>query len=483
MKKFYLLLIPFIMICSCMKENTEIRKAEQETLANLELTNDEMKSLLYMGDHRAISEETAVEAAKKFFSQNVKTGTKAENVAVSQVYTIENDVVTKGEEAAIEGPVAYAVNFGDKEGFVIMTADPLESEIAMYSNNGNFDAGDEFMRFMVENMKYSTISKAQQNKKLNEELAEKTLEKISKHSGISADIIRKTYDSNIFYGEAPEKAGSGFLTKGGMPEYYYEVRYTEWQISSQAGPLLTTKMHRGAPYNAGITAYGVQHNASPDAIAIGQIMAYYEKPERYTWKDTLRIFNWPQIKADYWTDSVAYNREVAVFIGSVHTMLNVMPSTPIASEVKYAVYNTLKGALLNAGFVYSPKRVYLHSDENREGRNSIYSDLDKSRPVYMYGQGGNPSSPTKYSWVIDGYQRQQRLRSNIAFYYDYEGNKIYEPNMNTSSLQVSDYWHFNLGISSSCLDLYCNVDSFIFTTPIGYDFNTVKNGICSLYVY
>ena len=471
-----------------MKENTEIQK-NSENLSNLELTNDEVKSLLALGEQMPLTQEAAVKAAKQFFSQNVNTLTKADELAVSEVFAIENDVATKDGEAS-DGPIAYAVNFGDNEGFVVVKTDNLDSGATMYSNNGRFDANDEFMQYMMENLKYASISKSQQNVKLRNELAVKTLEKISRHSGVSTELLKKSFTGNVVYGTAPEKTDA--VTKGGMPEYYYEVTYSDWWIHSQAGPLLTTKMHRGAPYNSYVTAYGVTHHASPDVIAIGQIMAYYEKPKTYMWKDTLRVFNWQQIKADYWTDSTSFNRDAAVFIGALHTMLKVEPRSPIATDTRFAVYNDIKGALLNSDFVYGMKKLDLHTDESGTVMNNILSDVEIGRPVYMFGQGttlvnngmgGVRVITNKHSWVIDGYQQQRRVMWNKAFYYDYDGNKIYEPDMSTDTLQIMFYLHFNLGIDRSCLDLYCDASSFIFPSPNGTNFNTVKTAIVNLYTH
>lgn len=361
-----------------------------------------------------------------------------------------------------------------------MTADPLESDVAMYSDNGYFDANDEFMQYMMENLKYASISKAQQNAKLTGEYAEKTLEKISRHSGVSADVLKSTFTGNVVYGTAPEKTDA--TTKGGMPEYYFEVVYTDWWIHEQYGPLLTTKMHREAPYNVNLKVYNVQHNARPDAIAVGQIMAYHEKPQNYMWKDTLRIFNWSQIKADYWTDTIPYNREVEIFMQSVHKMLGVYPKTPTLQTIEYAdifqILRTFNQYITGITGPSSVKLNYLHDDPNNTGRDRVTQDVCNNRPVYARGVG--PTS-FKHSWVIDGYKQQRRIRYNNAFYYDYDGNKIYEPSISTHSLQMDEYWHFNLGINRSYQEIYCKVGLFVFSTPNGYDFNTTKSVLTNIY--
>ena len=197
------------------------------------------------------------------------------------------------------------------------------------------------------------------------------------HQLISKDPVAKTatYKGTKFVGSDPEK------------------------ITKQVGPLLKTYWDQNPPFNNTVVKNkGAGMKVGCVAVAVGQIMAYHRK-------NNLKTYNWSRILYDN-NDTIKKAGGAADFLydvaEGVNTSYNTVKSTSNSANAKKL--------FCRAGYTVSAIKAYDY--------NTVKSELDASRPVYLGGYRTRSyngdlwwlfhGTKFKYSdghdWVTDGYK-------------------------------------------------------------------------------
>ncbi len=187
--------------------------------------------------------------------------------------------------------------------------------------------------------------------------------------------------------------------------------------NGSVSPLLKTKWEQANGYNQYIPGYG---DVGCAAVAIGQIMKYHRYPSSYNW-DEMSDNNPTSTTAAFLYD---VGKKIGIPYGTG-------PSGTYIENVE---------AALKAHFGYSDATVCSYD------KNTIVSDLDRKRPVYI--RGVDVSIPTAHAWVCDGYYHvKETLDLKVMALEDcpssYEPDRFQNP-CNFNILKYFDAFHYHM---------------------------------------
>lgn len=271
------------------------------------------------------------------------------------VKSSKNEIINRNIESITEitdeldKPLYYITNFVDG-GFVIISADNRLHPILAYSESNAFDINpDDFPEGLVNWLDYT------KNK----------VKKIRKSNATQKPEIKHSWDE-LLGRTAPlpgDDDGDGEVDP--CEDIHYHVE-----------PLLTTLWYQNDGFNDLAPDYGCdggeQALAGCVAVAMAQVMRFYEYPNNYNWADM------PNFEGTSETAQLMRDIGDAVNMNWGCTGSGASP-TEIASSLK-------------EDFGYSNANF---SDYNR---NTVVYELNRNRPVILggYGTGG-------HAWVCDGY--------------------------------------------------------------------------------
>lgn len=199
----------------------------------------------YIKISSAIPLEEALATANQVFSQ-IETTTRASRREVSSVKTIQVPVLTRGGET--EKPVYYLVNYGDEDGFAVLSANRNLGEIFAIGEEGHLEMSDTVDNRILANF-FNNLN---------------------------------TYASLL----PPITRDSTFLKRDSV---YQLLLCTE-----RVAPMMNKKIQRwlGSSENELYQSYPKR------AICIAQAIAHFGKPEIWTKRDGERVsLNWSLIRS------------------------------------------------------------------------------------------------------------------------------------------------------------------------------------------
>jgi hypothetical protein len=308
------------------------------------------------------------------------------------------------------------------------TLDELTSgEIRSIWNN--YTMGDEPNR-VVSNLKSATS--------IQQALSERIHQLTSQYGAGSSYIITTLAGTQGFLSSNSEwQSLRQFASSlGSPPEYTIIVGRKDYSTPS-VGPLLQTKWHQGSPYND-LAPSG--YSAGCSAIAVAQVMKYYQHPQSMTWNGF--SFNWSNIPVEPKPGSAhaALVRLVGQFLGVSYMSIGTW-ATPGSVEdgLKSLGYNVTR-----RNHNYSLVSTQLLTYRRPVVMVGAHMDLPLPKPAAYIGKS--------HYWVCDG---AKEMEHNITYFIEfintsnntyYNHPQIYRPSNPFKSHQYKyQHCHMNWG--------------------------------------
>ncbi len=366
-----------ILLC-CNKENLSTTKSDDlfSEAAFTVSQKDALKSAINFAD--AMFETTA-------------TKTTSERTLANVEFLFANEATTKSSE---EPPICYLFNFSDNKGYVLISADKrTEGRVFLASEKG---------RLNLESLQKSPYA-----------FLLECIEQYQNQECNSSSLLTKSDDGN-----------------------YYTVETIT--ASTTKGPLLNTQWNQIYPYNSYLstippTEYYPMGCAT---VAMGQILAYYNKPSVITTGGVNYNIDWSTIANQTyplplnpdqsWVNATSY------FLYAIADLIDITYSYGGSGTTISKVLDGYDS--LGADYSYSSS----YSIDN------IISSLANNKPVNILGwtTGGDG-----HSWIIDGCKS---LTIDVASYDEFGNpieNTILNPDYNYTAYRK--YWHCNFGWGGS----------------------------------
>lgn len=382
MKKITLLLGLALLSLSCSTENNDFEE------------NNAIRSSLSTQSVTPVSKVQAKETAINF-SMSIRNNSRNNGVPYVTESTIE-EIQTVENENSI--PVMYAVNIKNNQGFVVVSASLAEKPILAYSNEGKFDFNiiDEYNG-----------------------VADWAITKYLKINGlINNGSFPNTQTANQWNSINPSH-GIGFVNNNGeIVPWIPPTVVDEWDEIETYGPNLTTNWAQSLDdivigYNNFVRFNNCTSGTAPAgcvAVAMGQIMKYYNWPNIYN-------INTMSNTVTYGNFNSPTSYDVAHFLDDIGDKVNMTYSCTLSTAhssnannafINHYSYTTSGNTYLNfiplINNLKSNKPVYLDGCRTKE---------IKSRPKKL-GIFGWSIGKTTYSykdchaWVADGFEEINR---------------------------------------------------------------------------
>jgi hypothetical protein len=452
MKKVLLLAI-IILVVACTKENDLVDnqiKSESET----ELTDTELKVLYQM---RNENNKVGLEEATKFANDViafldgdavVKSGVSRSISSITPVRWESKSVTVKSTESStIEIPdtVAYIFNFGEDDGYAIISADTrIDASILAYAGNGSLDEGTDnpglglFLEG-TEDYILQSIVEAEQRK-----------------DSLINDIITKLDGGN----DSETKSASILLT------YLPRITSTTKNLGTTAivTPLSPVEWGQGngdnEPFWRNVRNKNCSSGTSPAgcvAIATAHIMSYWKYPTSIDGKS----FNWSEL--NQYTGSVSFSRRDRYKnwlndIGHAPSTVQTQAANLIeciGSKVKMSYGCGSSSADSDDAIKYLKNLGYKAGSKSDYSYNTIKSSLNSKRPVYIRGNSSRTAHKFLgivlwytysggHAWVVDGYlEQKQQITVTVELVNRLTGQVKSKTALTTYS--YTNYLHNNWG--------------------------------------
>lgn len=318
----------------------------------------------------------------------------------------------------------YVINYKEG-GFVIISATRNYLPILAYSEDGHFDISsikgglslwvDETTAAIKASGEKADSTKAEMNRlwriyeetEQNNSIQTKASSSVTYTPGEIACMERCEELFNQYSGEGwnflPLSHAEHIFDEAGLSYYYdnlcYSAEFNHSELSSSVvgwkagsftetnGPLLSTHWHQNSPFNDLCEGY----SAGCGAIAIGQVMKYYEYPTEITYNG--ESFGWDTIPDDPTSSS-----NQSKFIKEIGNRTNMH----YWSSGSWTTPQNVEDCLESFGY-----NVTRQDHNPHDVRNEV---LHNNRPVIMLGNDTNysflPGSleyiDDAHYWVIDG---------------------------------------------------------------------------------
>lgn len=349
MKNFIFAVIALLMVaCS----------QEQVLLPEPEITSPETRST-----HIPLSE--ALKVADRMIRAVEPEGTRASARTVESIEYYGGSVTRSGEEE----PMFYVVNYAGNKGFAILGADTRVDSIYAFSDEGHLDMNDTTFNEGL-NMYFNTLSL------------------------IKPDTPQNPLDTTIH--EFQPIDGQSF-----NKSYTY-------------GPFLTPEVrqwHQNAPFNNLCPKVnGVLPAAGYAAIAIGQIMSYYETPKTYGQYS----FDWEAINSAIYIGSIKNSGipRLLAELGS-KSNLNIDYSIDFSPcDIKAKYIRTFRA------FGYNTP-----ADFDNFSTEELERWIKREKPVLV--RGTNDITGREHAWVIDGLHCDSWLYTDALGTYSISGEGLF----------------------------------------------------------
>lgn len=401
----------------------------------------------------------------------------AEKVANDFLFTTKSNSQEMREIKLVNddngNPSFYVINYGDDDGFVIVSATQNYIPILAYSDQGNFNVKkmeDSNVSYWVQLQKFTTqsIDKIPDSCKMRFKLMWadyntskiKLSEIVTKSNGEIHDLIlsnvvqwcQQGYDvytmsdfiSSIAYNSFSSEMQNEIVTNlelyanydyGNIYSHSFMLKKSEGEHRSQS-TLLATQWGQLNGYNQ-----FTPHNYPVGcvAVAVGQIMKYHQYPTHFDWNNMANLSATP-------------------------TAARFLSDVGIAVDMKYGSDGS-GSDISDALFAFKYYYGYTNARKINHDPNEVFRQLEQGRPVYMrgydsYGILGLKSH--KHAWVCDGFN----LYSNTFIWtlkcLQYTPSGIMPSKYNTvytnNTIEAGAYFHMNWGWEGSYDGMYYYTD-------------------------
>ena len=421
---FLLSLVALAFTISCDK-SSEFFYVQQEQ-SNNNLTADELKALSWYGTDPRISADEATQRALsliQFLDQDQRTRAAAPRT-ISGLQPVTRSKTTRAGEDPNPDTVAYVFNFGQDDGYAILSADRRTDNLFALVPNGHIDFQEEadegvlstgLMAFYG-NLEAAYDRQVERAVRMQDSLINSAMAKIEAESG-----------------PIGTKAGRPMLICDD-PQYVVVV-----------APMISVRWGQRNPYNLYTPIISGDHALTGcGATAVAQLMSYWRYPTSY---------NWSLMMPPSGNESLGTFQAISRLMSNVGTALN----TVYGKDKSTSNFSDIPGYLTNLGYNPGTYKEYNASD--------VYSSLNNHRPVLMAGQSIKKDVYKKYlifwekyshtyyegghAWLIDGYMEIQ-----TPMYVMYNGRILSE------YTEVEPLVHCNWGWAELGLDGYYYDDAF-----------------------
>ena len=299
-------------------------------------------------------------------------------------------------------PLLYVINFGNDNGFVIVSASKKTAPILAFSESGTFTPSEQSPAQIFLDKYKDDIRKARQDNSDSLRLKYAVQWAAYEHPRSIVATQQLTYDmQQRVDAEIKYRESQGYIHLGSilaaqyyLPEKNYKVLLQEMQRCSDpqynyqetvhifiksyeyrhVDPLMVTDWHQGPPFN--VNAKNGLAGCVP--IAIAQIVYYHKFPSKYDWEN---IYSIP-VANDAFVD----------FITDIRDLCKVSYNEGATS----AKFENAESALKKLGYTISEGGVPTVS--------LLQKEVSNKRPVFIEGfqeSGGG------HAWVCDGWQERR----------------------------------------------------------------------------
>ncbi len=371
------------------------------------------------------------------------------------------EVITISDSISIH-PLVYVINYGQDNGFVVISASKNTQPILAFSDNGKFvfnedNPSAEFLngfKNLVKNAQLCTSDSLRIKYALQWASFEKIPEQASTRA-LPSEIEQKkaaerTYQESQGYKYIGDlSTAQYFLSTNDYeafmkemedcsdPQYDYRevVQVFAKTITQESiGELLQTKWHQYKPFNIG-TPNGF---AGCGPIAIAQIVYYHKYPQKYDWNNI----------AIYPVQNVALS----------NLMNDIWDASVISYEEDGTYSNIQKAKTTFEEFGYN---VYFVDNVTND---KLSSQIKLKNPVFISGF----NTENGHAWVCDGYKNVRDVviatlikkpndprfkRVNMSP----NGFMIYEATaLKKKTSEAGEYFHMNFGWGGGSNGWYCD---------------------------
>lgn len=383
MKKSLFLTVSVLALFSCSQDTVmETNEAPEMRLI------PQKESYLIDKNVVNLSSDDAQNVALRFVSDGTDTRSATSSPAIETIY-----------DHSLGIPLVYVVNFGNDNGYVIVSATKKESPVLAYSETGHYETDNpyitddylEMYKNQVREAYLDTSDSLRNMHALEWAVFEKADAEAYETRGVSptkqmiqAEIDRKTALGYTYIGGL--SAAASYLSPEDYqslvkdisshtdPDYdYNEVTlfFIKSYETNKIGPLMGTQWHQYSPFN--VDAPNGLAGCVP--IAVAQIVYYHKYPSKYNWN---QIYTYPVLN-----DAFEY------FIKDIRQLCDV-------------TYNIGGGTSSNNTKACNAFRN-LGYTANREGApndNNLKKEIQSKNPIYISGLN---NSGEGHAWVCEGH--------------------------------------------------------------------------------
>lgn len=280
----------------------------------------------------------------------------------------------------------YIVNYKNKAGFSIISADNRIPRVLAYSDEGNLNEDAN----LPDGVK----------------LFLSALPEYVQQEAVHMDSLLATYSEDLPFDSMPD------------PDGYYRMNF-RWAWGPieyfTTEPVIKTKWGQSDPFNRYTPTFeGVHAPAGCVAVAIAQITSYHRIPEYATPSVTFRL-DWATISNTEYGWQFADAANGINYIGLYLKWIGDLCNMNYGATASGATDNNARGALQTLGYNTSSVLNY--------DLNALCRQMSNvPRPAYMSGR--KPDNSSGHAWIADGYKSEEQQLFRTADLYDIYMNYV-----------------------------------------------------------
>lgn len=433
--KNLVLLLPFLIFLSCSDDNNIT--SDQPAGPSEIYTSD-----IYI-DREPIDIDTKDVDKIGFLFGKKELNIQTKSTNSSSIKTVTDSLTGK--------PILYIMNYGNNNGFVVISATKKYAPILAFSEIGSFDE-----KIDLASKEYLTAYKYEIIETLDNPSDSLRIKHAAEWSYFeNPDIAIKKNSSTLDkkkQAEIEKKKSQGYRYVGGLEELKSYIPASEYQSAindicthtdrayncneislffikdfsyTQIGPLTQTEWNQGYPFN--VDAPNGFAGCVP--IALAQIAYFHKYPAKYNWNN---IYTYPILNSDF-----------KYFIKDIRDLC----------KVNYGPKGT--GSTYEKAMNAARSLGYKAEDLGLPDFIKLQKEITNGRPVYIQGE----NDETGHAWICSGYQfrRSMAIVSTIFDWkYDIDGRKdqygdynIMIADSDAMSEYPSRFFYMNMGWGDS----------------------------------
>lgn len=400
--KHLLIAIVSIFAIACQdNRDVVINEAPEQASSHFEQAMQDVMAIVAETNPKKYQQLTSIQSTLR--PEYYTSATMVECLPASMRKKASSDDTANGLDTLL-----YIVNFGNDEGFAIMSANPeiLGDMVLAVADSGSIYMDDFVAAAQEDNSTANSPART------------------------VAGIINK----GIYNFTTKKDSIDPFNPTAGLTPYKnYRHEYSSWVQTGKLNPLVKVKIGQGAPYNKYcFTTDGQKALAGCDAIAVVEVMAANEYP---TCIGNINV-NWRVLKSEYETNETQKDllaRIIAEVGKQCQMTYGVNVSTSNIKKAKTCLANYSR---------YKDLTIWYETDVTID---KVETMLLNARPPYF--RANQKGAKTGHAWVLDGWIRQER---DVEVY---DGSKLIETYRESRKLvhcaygwygQYDGYYYFKL---------------------------------------